>query len=323
MKKIEETLKILDSQCQLSLFGYDDYFNSFIKSYEKKKLPNVIIFKGQKGMGKSTFVNHFINYILSENEDKNYEIDKFTINNENKSYNLMNTNIHPNFFNLNTSTGETIKIDDVRELIKFLKKTTYSKDIKIVFIDNAHNLNNFSANALLKSLEEPPVNTFFFLIHDSSYKILDTIKSRCIEYNLFFNTKKKKEIFLSLIKQYNISYDSNKIKDFFYYDTPGNVLKYLSLFNNLELDISRNHLSSILYLFDKYQELNDPDIVIVISLFIELFYRDLSTSSQKNINFIMYNKLKILNLLNDMKKYNLDKKNLFIIISNILKNDSK
>jgi DNA polymerase III subunit delta' len=323
MKQIDENLKILNSQNQLSLFGYDEYFNSFVKAYSERKLPNVIIFKGQKGMGKSTFAYHFINYLLSLNENNNYIIEKFSINESNKSYHLINNNLHPNFFNLNKSSDNNIKIDEVRELIRFLKKTTYSKNIKIVLIDNAHNLNNFSANALLKSLEEPEINTFFFLIHDNSYKILDTIKSRCVEYNFFFDIKKKNEVFLQLLNQYNISCDVNSIKDFFYFDTPGNILKYLLIFNNLDLGIASNRLSSILYLFEKYQELNDPNVMIVISLFIELFYKELSTNEEKNINLIMYNKLKILNLLNDMKKYNLDKKNLFIIISNILKNDSK
>ena len=78
-----------------------------------------------------------------------------------------------------------------------------------------------------------------------------------------------------------------------------------------------------MYLIELYKDNNDPNYIIIISLFIELFYKDLSLNGEKNINLIIYNKIKIINLLNDMTKYNLDKKNLFLIISDILKNDSK
>jgi DNA polymerase-3 subunit delta' len=323
MIQINNNIKIENSQNQLTLFGFQDYFNFFVKAHAKKKLPNSIILKGQKGIGKATFANHFINYILSINEEDNYIIDKYSINTKNKSYNLINNNIHPNFFNLNPSSEKNIKIDEVRELIKFLKKTTYSKNLKIIFIDNAQNLNNFAANALLKSLEEPDSNTFFFLIHDNSYQILDTIKSRCVEYNLFFEIKKKQEIFSQLLNQHNLTLDVNRFNDLFYFDSPGNVLNYLSIFENSHLDISKDHLDSIMYLIELYKDNNDPNYIIIISLFIELFYKDLSLNGEKNINLIIYNKIKIINLLNDMTKYNLDKKNLFLIISDILKNDSK
>ena len=46
-----------------------------------------------------------------------------------------------------------IKIDQIRHLITFLNKSTYSKDLKIVLIDSAENLNYNSSNALLKALE--------------------------------------------------------------------------------------------------------------------------------------------------------------------------
>ena len=56
---------------------------------------------------------------------------------------------------------ENIKIENVRNLRKFLSKTSYSQDLKIVMIDNSELLNINSANALLKVIEEPGNNTFF------------------------------------------------------------------------------------------------------------------------------------------------------------------
>ena len=193
MKINTENVEILSPKNQLQLFGYDDYFNSFIKLFHKNKLPNTILLSGLKGSGKATFAYHFINYLLSYREQNKYSVNNFTINPDNKSYKSLCNYIHPNFFLLeNNSHEENIKIDNVRNILKFLNKTTYNSNIKIVMIDNAEYLNINSSNALLKVLEESNNNTFFFIIHNSANSILDTIKSRCIQFKFFFTLAKKK-----------------------------------------------------------------------------------------------------------------------------------
>jgi len=57
-------MEILTSKSQLNLFGYDELFNSFITLHKNNKLPNVMLLSGSKGLGKSTFAYHFINYLL-------------------------------------------------------------------------------------------------------------------------------------------------------------------------------------------------------------------------------------------------------------------
>ena len=66
MKIINKDIEIVQAKNQLRLFGFDDYFNFFIELYEKKKLPNSILLSGSKGLGKSTFAYHIINYLLSK-----------------------------------------------------------------------------------------------------------------------------------------------------------------------------------------------------------------------------------------------------------------
>ena len=65
-------MEILTSKSQLNLFGYNKLFNSFITLHKKNKLPNVMLLSGSKGLGKSTFAYHFINYLLSDKEENNY-----------------------------------------------------------------------------------------------------------------------------------------------------------------------------------------------------------------------------------------------------------
>ena len=123
MKTTNEDLEIVPAKNQLHLFGFEDYFNSFIKLYEKKKLPNSILLSGPKGLGKSTFAYHFINYLLSSNENKKYSVKDYIINESNLSYKLLNANVHPNFFLIeNNLLEKDIKIEQARNLVKFLNK---------------------------------------------------------------------------------------------------------------------------------------------------------------------------------------------------------
>jgi len=324
MKSDNKDIEIIEPKNQLSLFGYKSYFDSFIKLYKKNKLSNVILLNGLKGIGKATFAFHFINYLLSNSEEDKYLTNDLKINRNNVSYKLISNDTHPNFFLLqNNLFDEDIKIDQVRNLLQFLSKSTFSRDIKIVMIDNAEYLNLNSSNALLKALEEPNLNTFFFIIHNSSSKILNTVKSRCIEYKFFFNIIQKKNILKNIIQQYKLDFSLENISDNFYFDTPGNLLKYLIYFENSNIDIYNDKLSCILYLIDKYKYEKDFELLSTISLFIERYYNELSLNHNENINYYFINKLKIINEINNMKKFNLDKKNLLISLKEILTNESR
>ena len=245
-------IDITEPKKQLRLYGYKDYFQSFIKLFTKNKMPNSILITGPRGIGKSTFVYHVVNYLLSLDEDKKYSINNFLINNENSSFNLINNYTHPNFFLVeNQLLSSDIKIEQIRKLNQFINKSTYSRNLKIIMIDNAENLNLNASNALLKSLEEPPKNTFFFLIHNSGSKILDTIKSRCVEFKIFFNENEKKNIFKNLINQHDIDLETYDVLENLYFDTPGNTLRYLvTLSNSNEMNL-KNTLSIIFFFIEK------------------------------------------------------------------------
>jgi len=306
---------------QINLYGYKKYFKTFVKLYNNKKLPNVILLSGLKGLGKATFAYHFINYLLSNDEDHSYSIDDFKIKTNNKSYNLILNNLHPNFFLLDTTTeSENIKIEYVRNLIKFTNKSTYSKDIKLVLIDNAECLNENSANAMLKTLEEPAPNTFFFIIHNSSAKILDTIKSRSIKFNIFFSLIDKKKIFENILNDFDFDF---KFDSSLYFETPGNFLKYLILFKDLNDNNFSSKLDCISFLIDKYKTSNDQELLNVLSSLIEQYYNAKSLEDSKNLNNHFFYRNKILNNIHNVKKFNLDKKNLFISIKEFIANETR
>jgi len=320
--KTNNKIEICEPKDQLKLYGYENYFNSFKNLYKNNKLPNVILLTGQKGLGKATFAYHFINYLLSISEEYKYSHENFTINTKNSTFKLIQNQIHPNFIALqNDLFKENIKIDQVRNLFKFLNKSTYLHNIKIVLLDNAEYLNINSSNALLKSLEEPSSNTFFFIINNSLSKVSDTIKSRCVEFKFHFNHFEKKNIFDKIVKNYQLNYTERDIDSFFYFQAPGNLLKYLLILNDSNFNISKDHLSSILYLIDIFKNQNDFELLDLICILIENYYRELSLYDIDNLNVHFMNKYKILHLINDMKKFKLDKKSLFTTVIRILKNE--
>ena len=324
MKTPSENIEILKPKNQLRLFGYDNYFHSFVRLFDNRKMPNSILLSGPKGIGKSTFVYHLINYFLSADEDKRYSIKDYLIDKESLAYKEINNNTHPNFFLIeNNATEKEIKIEKIRNLLKFLNKSTYRRDLKIILIDNVENLNLNSSNALLKSIEEPSENTFFFLIHNSSHKVLDTITSRCTKFKFFFTYEQKKNIFYNLIQEYGNSIKIKKNDDIFNFETPGNVIKYHTYLKNENTETNDEKLSEIFQFIERYKNEKLFETLSIVSFFIEKFYYDLCLTNTKNLNTHLLNYTKILNQLNDIKRFNLDEKNIFIWIKDILINEKK
>ena len=83
---------------------------------------------------------------------------------------------HPDFYQL--SSEEDIKIEDVRELQKWLFMPPLEASKKIAIIENAQHLNASCSNALLKTLEEPPAYALIILMTNSASRVLQTIRSR-------------------------------------------------------------------------------------------------------------------------------------------------
>ena len=318
--KPNKTLEITKPSNQLKLFGYEKYFSLFDDLYQKNKLPNSILLSGSKGLGKATFAYHFINYLLSREEDYNYNKNDFLINEKNSTYKSINNNTHANFFLLDSINGEKIKIDQIRNLLTFLNKTTYNKGLKIVLIDNVELLNINSSNALLKAIEEPCEKTYFFIIN-SAKKILSTIRSRCIEFSFNFSFSKKKFFFNNLVKDYDLIFNETDLDNFLYFDSHGNLLRYLFLLKETNISISENYQSCISHLLNAYKNEADYKILNYASLFIQNFYNQLSLKNSERISNYYNNLNKILYSIDNLKKYNLDKKNLIFSINKIIKNE--
>ena len=290
------------------IYGYNDLFNFFIKLDGEERIPNKFILSGNKGIGKSTFAYHLINYILSKNEKNKYDTTNYKINDENKSYRLIKNLSHPNFFLIDVDDGkQQISIDKIRKSFDFINKSSMNNDFRIILIDNAEYLNQSSGNALLKVIEEPNEKLIFILVHDISCKLLDTIKSRCIIFKKAFSCEEKISIFEKIVNQ-NFS-DIFKNNFLFKFMSIGELI-YLKKFSEeckLKEKIDNKNILNI-YLKDKYNKDNKKTQKIMFKLMqIYLFQINMNSFSEKN--FMWYNSF--FKKVTEANIYNLDIGNLY------------
>ena len=288
----------------LKLFGFKSYFKHLSQIYLDNNLPNKIIFSGLKGIGKHNFVTHFINYIFSVNEEFSYILDNNSINEKNKSFNLLKNNSHPNFYKISKDTDKkNIDISQIRNLYHFVNKSSFNDKLKIVLISDIENLSIASSNALLKLIEEPNNNVQYFLTHNNSKPILDTIKSRCINYKLTLNNKFKKEIINQYFDKNIFDELSVEFKDHFL--TPGDIISLIELIKILDLEIANLTLEEFLKeIIEKNVYKNKNISIYIIKILIEMLFIKKYRLS-KNDNF-----LKLVNYFNkkfsDVIRFNLD-----------------
>ena len=74
---------------------------------------------------------------------------------------------------------QAISVDDVRTVKSFFSMSSSDGGKRVVIIDCAEDMNASAANAVLKVLEEPPRETYLFLISHQPAQLLPTIRSRC------------------------------------------------------------------------------------------------------------------------------------------------
>lgn len=86
---------------------------------------------------------------------------------------------HPDVHIIGSDVDEAVKIENIRQMHKEISLRPYEAKRKIFIVDNAHNMTADSANALLKTLEEPPQHNLLILITEKPNLLFKTIISRC------------------------------------------------------------------------------------------------------------------------------------------------
>ncbi len=80
--------------------------------------------------------------------------------------------------------SKEIRVDAMRDAVEFSQRTSARGGAKAVLVFPAERMNHITANALLKTLEEPPGDVRFVLASESAHQLLPTIRSRCLGHTM-------------------------------------------------------------------------------------------------------------------------------------------
>ena len=139
------------------------------------QLGHGLLFYGKKGCGKHAFAQHFLSWILCLNKSPQGACGECS------SCQWLKSDTHPNYVNITTDEenkkqNAKIKIEKIRDLLPFVQQTV--DGWRVIVIEPAEALNIASANALLKTLEEPGDRVLIILLADHYLKLPATVRSR-------------------------------------------------------------------------------------------------------------------------------------------------
>lgn len=155
--------------------GHDAARAAILEQLHQRRLPGAIMLHGPQGIGKATFAFELAASILLATGDETAE----------RVHEQVAALSHPNLVVLRRRPKDAkgyytaIRVEDVRELRDALQHTRGRAGHRIAILDSIDECNPSAANALLKTLEEPPADTTFFLVSHRPGQLLPTIKSRC------------------------------------------------------------------------------------------------------------------------------------------------
>ena len=276
-----------------NLIGHKVYLNNLEHLYKENKLPNKILLSGNKGIGKALLVKNFLYKVFDD------------IN----SHVLINNNSHPNILNIKKKDDKKIiEIDQIRDIIKFTNQSSFNNKSKFIIIDDVEYLNKSSSNALLKSLEEPNSSVNFFLVYNSNWKILDTIKSRCIEIKINLNQEDTKLIVNKYFDDEVYENINDSLSNF--YSTPNFLILLVNYLKENDLSLVDTNINVLIrnIIVNKHYNKNifvKDYLNYIIELF---FYNHINITKEISYKVKEYYYTKLLNI----RKFNLDYETFFL-----------
>ncbi len=153
--------------------GFEDILVDLSNSIKKDRLHHAIMICGKKGAGKFEFSKRLAARLLTNDADNKNILNNSDLRIIKKLANKKN-----------------ISVDQIRPIASFFQSTSAAAGKKIVIINAIDDFNKSSANAILKTLEEPNKNCYLIILCHSLAKAMPTIKSRCKIYkanNLSFD----------------------------------------------------------------------------------------------------------------------------------------
>jgi len=177
-----------------SIFGHEQARHLLARALAEGRLPGALLFTGPEGVGKKTLALEVARTALCVQEGAPGcgcthcrriarsldQLDEWRERARQASREPagLNFRLHPDLV-LAESWPTGIKIEQVRDLIAEVMSPPFEARARAFVVDDAHRLTEQAANALLKSLEEPPATSHLLLVTASPQQLLPTVRSRC------------------------------------------------------------------------------------------------------------------------------------------------
>lgn len=163
------------------LKNHDDIIQTIIGD-RKERRHHGFILSGPKGVGKASTAFRLAEFLFAkEAETGLFGDETLKINDEDPDVKLVRAGSHPDLMVVEADTTKAtaaITVDQIRSIIPFLAHTPSRGGWRVVIIDALDEMNISGANAMLKTLEEPPEKAIILIINHGAKPVLPTIRSR-------------------------------------------------------------------------------------------------------------------------------------------------
>jgi DNA polymerase III subunit delta' len=164
------------------LEGLEGAEHAFLEALERGRLHHAWLLVGPEGVGKATFAYRAARRLLGARPEAAFGA--LGADPEDPVFRQVAGRAHPDLMVLERDDGEgrgrkSIPVDEARALPEFFSKSPGRAAYRVAIIDTADDLNANAANAVLKTLEEPPERGVLLLVSSRPGALLPTIKSRC------------------------------------------------------------------------------------------------------------------------------------------------
>lgn len=178
--------KMLEAAHPREVFAYDGgqaVEEAFLKALNRGRLHHAWLLTGPEGVGKATFAYRAARRLLGARPDPTYGL--LGSESGDPVSRQIASRSHPDLLVLERASEEgktrkSIPVEEVRRLPEFFSKAPASAPYRVAIVDAADDLNVNAANALLKTLEEPPSRGILFLVAHRPGSLIATIRSRCL-----------------------------------------------------------------------------------------------------------------------------------------------
>lgn len=165
-----------------SFFGHEQEERALSDALRSGRMHHAWLLAGAKGLGKATLAYRFARAALGAERIGPRPLD---VDPQDTVARRVGALSHPDLFVLRRGLNERgkprreITVDDARELGHFFSLAPSEGGMRVAIIDAVDDLNRNAANAILKTLEEPPARSVLLLVCHAPGAILPTIRSRC------------------------------------------------------------------------------------------------------------------------------------------------